>query len=388
VTLGSYAKGAAAAALLLVVAALVVGQLLGQPILFGYVATDSMEPTMDAGDGFVAIPSPLAGDVEEGDVVVFEAEQLHGGGLTTHRVVGETDGGYVTKGDANPFTDQDADEPPVTDQRIVAEALQVGGNVVVIPHLGTAVMTLQSGVSGVQSTLATAVGVGGGLGSSQVGGLLIALGLVFLGAAAVSGARGGTVRDLSRSTNRPGVVAAWTVTGTVVVLVVLFATAAMVVPAGVQEYGIVSAEQPDDDPLSIAPGESSTVDYRIHNDGFVPVVVFLDAGEGTDVDPDRLRVGAGDDAATSVTLTAPESEGRHYRHVTERRYLLVLPPAVIAALHGLHPTLALLAVDAAIAGILLAIAVALFGTGPLRLRSGADHVPLSARLRRKLRKWL
>ncbi|MFC6729097.1 signal peptidase I, partial [Natronoarchaeum mannanilyticum] len=170
--LGSYAKGAAATALLVVVAALVVGQLLGQPILLGYVATDSMEPTMDAGDGFIAIPSPLAGDVSEGDVVVFEAEQLHGGGLTTHRVVGETDRGYVTKGDANPFTDQDGGEPPVSDQQIVAEALQINGEVVVIPHLGTAVMGIQSGVSSAQSTDASAVGVGGGLDSSQVGGLL------------------------------------------------------------------------------------------------------------------------------------------------------------------------------------------------------------------------
>ncbi len=386
--LGSYAKGAAATALLVAVAALVVGQLLGQPILLGYVATDSMEPTMDAGDGFVAVPSPLAGDVSEGDVVVFEAEQLHGGGLTTHRVVGETDRGYVTRGDANPFTDQDGGEPPVSEQQIVAEALQINGEVVVIPHLGTAVMGIQSGVSGAQSTIAGAVGVGGGLGSSQVGGLLVTLGLIFLGVAAVSGARGGGVRDLARSTDRPGVVAAWSVAGTVAILVVLFATAAMVVPSGVTEYGIVSAEQPGDDPLVVETGGTSTVEYRVTNDGVVPVVVFLETGEGTAVEPDRLRVGAGGEAEASVTLSAPESEGRYDRRVTQRRYLLVLPPGLIAALHAVHPTLALLAIDAVVVGVVLSIAVALFGTGDLRLRSGADHVALSARLRRKLRKWL
>jgi len=77
--------------------ALVVGpdrrQLLGQPILLGYVATGSMEPTMDAGDGFVSVPSAVTGDVEEGDVVVYQARELHDGGLTTHRVVGETEEG-------------------------------------------------------------------------------------------------------------------------------------------------------------------------------------------------------------------------------------------------------------------------------------------------------
>src|SRR6056297_1685104 len=157
-TLGSYAKGAAATALLVAVAALVVGQLLGQPILLGYVATDSMEPTMDAGDGFVAVPSPLAGDVSEGDVVVFEAEQLHGGGLTTHRVVGETDRGYVTRGDANPFTDQDGGEPPVKRAQIVAHALQVNGEVVVIPNLGTGVTALQGAMEDTQRRLAAATG--------------------------------------------------------------------------------------------------------------------------------------------------------------------------------------------------------------------------------------
>src|SRR6056297_3527746 len=140
-TIVSRALGYAAA---LFVILLLVGQLLGQPILLGYVATGSMEPTMDAGDGFVAIPSAVSGDVEEGDVVVFQARELHDGGLTTHRVVDETEGGYVTKGDANPFTDQDGGEPPVTDGQIVANALQIEGTVVTIPHLGTVVMGIQS----------------------------------------------------------------------------------------------------------------------------------------------------------------------------------------------------------------------------------------------------
>ncbi len=77
----------------LIVVALLVGQLLGQPILLGYVATGSMEPTMSAGDGFVAIPSVVSGEVEEGDVVVYDARELHDGGLTTHRVVEVTDEG-------------------------------------------------------------------------------------------------------------------------------------------------------------------------------------------------------------------------------------------------------------------------------------------------------
>jgi signal peptidase len=81
-----------------------------------------MEPTLEPGDGFVAVPAELAGPIDDGDVIVFEAETIQGGGLTTHRVVDETDRGFITRGDANPFTDQDDSEPPVKRAQVVAKA--------------------------------------------------------------------------------------------------------------------------------------------------------------------------------------------------------------------------------------------------------------------------
>lgn len=82
----------------LVVVSLVAGQILGYPVLLSYVETGSMAPTMEPGDGFVAVPEPVAGEVEEGDVVTFRAEEIQGGGLTTHRVVGETERGTSPAG--------------------------------------------------------------------------------------------------------------------------------------------------------------------------------------------------------------------------------------------------------------------------------------------------
>lgn len=43
-------------AVVLAVLALIAGQLLGQPVLFSFVETGSMQPTLDPGDGFIAIP--------------------------------------------------------------------------------------------------------------------------------------------------------------------------------------------------------------------------------------------------------------------------------------------------------------------------------------------
>jgi len=56
-------------AAVLVVFSLVVGQFLGQPVLLSFVETGSMQPTLDPGDGFVAIPAPIAGGIGVGDVV-------------------------------------------------------------------------------------------------------------------------------------------------------------------------------------------------------------------------------------------------------------------------------------------------------------------------------
>ncbi|MEF8815067.1 MAG: S26 family signal peptidase, partial [Halovenus sp.] len=65
-------------AVVVVVLSLLLGQFLGQPILLSFVETGSMEPTIDTGDGFVAIPTELAGDIDQGDVVVFRAEEIQG----------------------------------------------------------------------------------------------------------------------------------------------------------------------------------------------------------------------------------------------------------------------------------------------------------------------
>ncbi|MDX1744678.1 MAG: signal peptidase I, partial [Halobacteriales archaeon] len=170
----------AAAVMVLIVASLLIGQVLGQPVLLGFVETGSMAPTLDPGDGFIAIPSALAGPVEPGDVVVFDAENLHGGGLVTHRVISETDQGFITKGDANPVNDQESSirEPPVQDQQIVAEVLQIGGTVVVIPQIGLLVTGTNAILGGVQGRLAALFGTRAFLGTQGLAYLLFAVGVM------------------------------------------------------------------------------------------------------------------------------------------------------------------------------------------------------------------
>ncbi|MXR20107.1 signal peptidase I [Halobacterium bonnevillei] len=351
------------------VVALLVGQVLGTPVLLGYVETGSMEPTMNPGDGFVAVPSALAGGVQEGDVVVFRAEEIQGGGLTTHRVVDVTDRGYVTRGDANPFTDQDGGEPPVKDAQVVAKALQVGGTVVVIPNVGTVVTGLQEAFETVQRQLAVLTGNSVFLGAQGLAYLLLALSaLLYVFDLLYSGR--GPQRDNSRDRRRDHGVSPAVIVAVLAAILVIAATAAMTVPAGSEEFGVVSAEFSAESPTVIETGETSTLPYRVPNAGLVPLYAYVEpASEGVRVSPERVRVGGRDSATVDVTLTAPDETGYYRRFVTEHRYLAVLPHSVIETLYGTHPWLPILAIDAVLAGGVALLGVVLLGERRVRVRS-------------------
>ncbi|MFC4439582.1 MULTISPECIES: S26 family signal peptidase [Natrialbaceae] len=381
-------KRGLAVAVALAVLLLVLGQLLGQPILLGYVATGSMEPAMDAGDGFVAIPSAVTGSPSEGDVAVFDARELHDGGLTTHRIVGETDAGYVTKGDANPFTDQDGGEPPVTEGQIVAAAWQVNGDVVTIPHLGTAIMAVHGAMESGYGLVASALGITTALEGDNLGAMLVALGISLFGVGFLLDHAGPHRRDTTRSTSRENVYAFWGTIALVLFVVVGLATAAMVVPAGTYEYAVVSTESPTDDPQVLAPGETAELTRTVDNAGYVPVVVVHEAeSSGVESDLHWQTVGPRDSSETTLSLSAPESTGEYSRHLGEYRYLAVLPPSVLVWLHGVHPLFAIAAVDLVVVGLVVGTTLLLFGRSDFRIRTAGDHVPFSTRIRRRLRRW-
>jgi signal peptidase len=350
------------------VASLVVGQLVGTPVGLSYVETGSMAPTMEPGDGFVAVPAELAGPVEEGDVVVFRAEEVGGGGLTTHRVVGETERGYITRGDANPFTDQDGDEPPVKEPQVVATALQVGGSVVVIPGLGVVVGGVQAVLSAVQRTLAGLLGTRSLLGAQGLAYLFFGVTLAWylVGAWRDSGSRD---RARSRVRSRDAGVDPRLYAAGFALLLVVGATAAMVAPAGAQQFGVVSAEFESETPTVIPQGESNSITYRVPNGGVVPVYAYLEPGsEGVTVAPRRVRVAGGETVETTVTLRAPPETGYYRRYVVEHRYLAVLPASTIDALYRVHPWAPILAVDALLGAPFYLAGARLLGSGRVRSR--------------------
>jgi signal peptidase len=372
-------------AAVLVVVSLVVAQFLGQPVLLSYVETGSMQPTLDPGDGFVAVPAQIAGGIGTGDVITFDAQEIQGGGLTTHRVVEETERGYITRGDNNPFTDQDGGEPVVQDADVVAKALQVGGSVVVIPHLGTVAMGFQSALESLQTWLAVTFGVRSFQGTQGLAYIVFGLSLV---AYAVDWYLDAGSRDReSRDRSRDDGTSVLAVLGVLALLLVATATAAMVVPGGTQEYGVVSAEFESENPTVIERGTSQEIEYVVPNAGLVPVRVYVTpASPGVDVAPQRLSVGSRGEATTTVTLSAPDETGYYRLFVAEHRYLAVLPPGVIDELYGVHPWVPLLVIDALLGGAIVGIGLLLLRGEPARIRSrgSRERPPLYKRLLREL----
>lgn len=379
-TVVEYALGAL---LLVVVLSLFVGQVLGQPILLGFVETGSMSPTLEPGDGFVAVPAALAGPIEPGDVVVFEAQTLQGGGLTTHRVVDETSQGFITKGDANAVTDQASGEPPVQREQVVATALQVGGSVVVIPNLGVLVTGLNGALTSFQQWLAITLGTRGVLGTQGLAYILFAVGLLFyLVSVLMASERRPRTRRTTRETGQlnPRLVVA-----VLTVLLVLVVTASMTVPSGPQRLDVVSSQSDAPGPSVIEAGGSENLTYVVPSNGLVPVMVFLEpATEGVEVSPREVYVPGGQRRNATVTLSVPPETGSYSRTFVEHRYVALLPAPTIRTLYGIHPWAPIVVIDAFLGIGFAGIGFALVGGRSLRMDTRGSRSFLD-RLKRRLR---
>ncbi len=348
---------------------LVLGAVLGQPVLFSFVETGSMEPALEPGDGFVAIPTPVGGDIQEGDVIVFDAEQLQGGGLTTHRVVGESETGYITKGDANPFTDQDSQEPPISEGQIVAKAWQVNGNVIVIPRLGTAVETVRGGIEAVQRTIAGTLGTTALLGAQGLALLIAGIGLVILlvGMLLDDDRRR---RAVSRTQRRTGVYGTRRLILAMAVFVALVSGGTMAAMSGTHEYGMVSASFESGDPMTVPVGETGNVTHPALNGGELPVYAFYaPASDHVSMNTDSVRMAGDEQRNITVTLQAPPETGFYPQYVSEYRYFAILPLSVVTWLYGIHPWLPLVVTSGLMGGIFLVPAVFVAGRSSIRTRS-------------------
>lgn len=349
----------------------VLTQIFGFPTPISYVETDSMAPTLQPGDGFIGVPAPLAGEISEGDVVTFQAQTIGGGGLTTHRVVDITEDGYITSGDNNPFTDQSAGEPTVTEPQIELVAVQFNDQLVVIPGVGVAVETAQGILGGIAGLFGL-----GQTGGANTGILVGLLGLIIVTLTmAYDRITGNNTRLPTRSTSREGTVDSKLILLAILIALSLPILSMMAIPSGTDEAVIISTAAPSDDPTRIVAGGESDIDVEIENSQFIPkVVIMTPQSEGVEFDESVHTVSHSQTENTTLTITAPEETGPHTALRSEHHYIHVLPASVIAALHSIHPAVAMLAVSMVILSPVAILFYLLVGFRPITLREATRNV--------------
>ena len=342
----------------------------GTPVGVSYVTSGSMAPTLEAGEGFIAVPDEVAGPPSVGDVIVYDAEGLNDGGYVTHRIVSRTEGGYITAGDANPFTDQDAGEPKVQRGQVVAIALQAGGGVVTLGGLD-----ILSGVLPGALSLT---------GTSVLSGLFWAgVGLMGLGAAL---SWVGEDRR-SRSTDRQAALSSGAIILILTAVVIGALTLSMAVGTGPTGFQAVSATGPTEAPVAIPAGETGTVEYTVQNRGVVPMTVLLTpTSHGMSIPSGIITVPPRGEGTVRIEATAPTEGGPFRVEFLQGQYLSVLPVGVLWTLFTLSPWLPIVVIDIMVMVGLAMLLLAIFGRGPLRIRQAGEGTPLLVRFRRRLRR--
>lgn len=175
--------------------------------------------------------------------------------------------------------------------------------------------------------------------------------------------------------------------GAFAVLLVLGATASMVVPAGTQQYGIVSATFESPRPNVIPIGESRNYTYTVSNSGFIPIQVFLKpASEGIAIHPHEMIVQSHNTGNATVTLSVPPQTGYYRRFLVEYRYLAVLPASTIRTLYHFHPWAPIIVINALIGGGFYFICVTMVSTDWIRTRS-RDRLQKRSWIQR-LQQWI
>jgi signal peptidase len=294
------------------------------PLGVSFVYSDSMEPTINTDDGFVVLPAEGAA---VGDVITFYSEQR--GEYVTHRIVGETDAGYVTQGDNNPVTDQSVGYSHVSPADVEGQVLTVGGSPLTVPAVGTIVSEASRyrGVLALVGALSLVVGIGSNGRSRDV----TSVGSMF--------------RQLMIASVAVGVVA---------------------IVLGGSTVSLVITEDAGSSPetMTFEDGDRTTLEFTDTPTPFTHRVVSASG----------LRIVDSSSAGETLSLSVERVGDAESATVRFYHYPAVLPNGIVETAHGVHPLLAaVLTVVAAHVPVVGVYWLLVDGAEPLR--TGRTRLP-------------
>jgi len=312
------------------------------PVGVSYTVSDSMEPTIGSEDGFIRVP---AGDVEPGDIVVFEAanrEQQY----TIHRVVQETPQGYVTKGDNNEVTDQAAGYPYIQREEIHGAVLSIGGTPVTIPNIGSVLQGIQTYQTVLLALLASVL-----------------------------------ILDTVTQKTHPGrPMRAGEALGILAIVAVVGLVFTILLGGATTGFSFVAVEGEAAAPQTVPVGESVNRTVQVADISRTPFTHYA-------VDTSQLMLTEQQWNNSTFVLTTQippqQTTGIHETTITVNAYPISLPPALINWLHAVHPVLAAALTSIAAIGPWYLVGWFFVDTNA-RLRGGKQF----HRFRRELKRWL
>ncbi|WP_136716511.1 signal peptidase I [Halorientalis salina] len=334
---------------LLIVFALALVAPAASPLQISYVTSESMSPTIETNDGYVLVP---AGETEPGDIITFYSEQRES--YVTHRAVSVTDAGIVTKGDANPSTDQVSGYPPVSQSAVTGKVLRLDGSPLLIPHLGTALTLVQT---------------------YWYVALALLAGYLLFGAA-----------NDARARNRDSVLRSRDIVLPVTVLAIVAGIAVVSLGAvhQTQVYSVTDEATTDSATLTVGEPRTESLTVSMTSTPLAHVVTDTDGMRIVESSP-ASATASGDGSTTertgwlpwqpvtssrqNVTVEIPPQEqtGPHATSIHMYPYPAVLPADVIAGLHRVHPAVAAVTtVLASIVPLYLVYWLVIDPTTPLR----------------------
>lgn len=285
-----------------------------KPTLAVAIRTWSMSPLLTRGDMVFLRPAGENSRFSTGQIVVFRPGEESGGEWIMHRIVGgDAESGFITRGDANESTDQEAHHyPPVRPEWIAGVVITAGKLPLKIPFLGHLPLCMERHLADHRSLIPILIG--------------------FLGVALVLDevvkTRGRRRRE---SIGKTGLFFLGGLAFTVLMGAMMLAGSIFITfPYGVDDCGGVLMGS---DVGILKQGESRQVVLaELGNEGIIPAYYYaLSADPWVVLTENSFCLNRGDSAKVEVTVHARE-KGLHQARVTVGLFLPFLPYPVIAFL--------------------------------------------------------
>ncbi len=286
------------------------GFVLNRPVLLSYVTSDSMTPTLNRGDLFLI--NPLA-EARPNDIVVFNLN----GHWTVHRVVAETDDGYITKGDNNVATDQQGGTNTVKRESVAGVVPVIFGSPLKVPEVGNYIQRL----------------------SGTTINILLAIFMIIGGATLLTGK--GEARKKEKKVYRLRYKTLYVAVSTVSIAMLLLSILATWGTAGFSYASTLAGGQREGWYL---PDSEFDKQIEIKNNALFPLIyVFNLESDRAELQESSRILSAGEKAELNVHIKVPSETRIYYDEIVVQAYPLILPSEIIIRMHSLSPLLPLAA---------------------------------------------